>query len=76
MQNTMFIPDSYIIPIAAYHLTLVHNDSETVEPKFGIYIPPKKNLNLYITMINVRLDVYAIRPHKPLGLPLCILGSV
>jgi hypothetical protein len=27
-------------------------------------------------MVNVCLDVYAIRPHKPLGLPLCIFGSV
>ena len=39
-------------------------------------MPSKENLNLYITMINVHLDVYAIRPHKPLGLPLCIFGSV
>ena len=27
-------------------------------------------------MVIVRLNVYAIRPHKPLGLPLCIFGSV
>jgi hypothetical protein len=39
-------------------------------------MPSKENLNLYITMINVHLDVYAIRPHKPLGHPLCIFGSV
>ena len=76
MQNTMLIPDFYITLIAAYHYTLDPNDFETINPKFGIYNPPKETLNLYITIVNVRLDVYAIRPHKPLGLPLCIFGSV